>query len=120
MRSRQAGRARGRWSEVLLGGLAGLGVPVLLLGTAAQGPGRPRSPATVGVVAGLLGAWVGSGLARRRRGAPTLAVVPAAPRKEARALEPGPRPDERPEPRRAPSSGRERQWGEWETPVPAR
>ncbi|MFL5346816.1 MAG: hypothetical protein ACJ8AT_18700 [Hyalangium sp.] len=109
MKSKHAGRPRHRWNEALLGGLAGLGVPVLLRGGA---HGRKRSnPAAVGVVAGLLGALVGGGLARRRRGPP----APAEPEQRSQELEqeqarePEPHRREAPEPRRGPS-GRERLW----------
>jgi hypothetical protein len=108
MRSRQVSGRRARWGEVLLGSLAGFGVPVLLRGVN-RGQRRLGSPVTMGAVAGLLGALVGGGLARRRR------VEPVPPEGEKRA-KPEPRPAEPvahprapAEPRRGPS-GRERDW----------
>jgi hypothetical protein len=113
MKSRQTSGPQGFWGEVLLGGLAGLGVPVLLLGVSRR-RGLPSNPATVGTLAGLLGALVGGRLARRARGRPAgPGEVREAPREVAQALlELGPHLEERPEPRRGPG-GRERYWQEW-------
>jgi hypothetical protein len=60
---------RGGWSEVLLSGAAaGVGAPFLLKGLRRfLHLGQGRSPAGVGWTAGLLGALVAGGLARRRR-----------------------------------------------------
>jgi hypothetical protein len=90
MKSTAQRGARERWGEILLGGITGLGVPVVLWGLARRGGAR-GSPVAVGTIAGLLGALVGGGLARR-------------PRKE-----PEPRSEDAPEPRRGPN-GRERPW----------
>lgn len=102
-----ASKARGSWRKVLLGGLTGLGVPLVLQGMSRAGGKRPGSPVTVGAVAGVLGALLGGGLVRRPREEPSLAAPEPAP---------GPRPesraspeDEAPEPRRGPN-GRERIW----------
>ncbi|WP_224247057.1 hypothetical protein [Hyalangium gracile] len=111
MKSKQR-RARDRWREALVGGLAGLGVPMLLLGMAG-GRRAPAHPATVGAVAGLLGALVGGGLARRPGERPSLRQVEPvpleehAPRERTMRLEPPQ--EDAPEPRRGPS-GRERHW----------
>ena len=110
MKSKHAGGSLHRWRQALLGGLTGLGVPMLLR-RGARGR-RSSSPAIVGVVAGLLGALVGGGLARRRgRGEPEPAepeTLSQEPEKE-RAREPKPHREAAPEPRRGPS-GRERLW----------
>ncbi len=67
MDGRQASGSKRRWSEALLGGVAGLGARVLLAG-AARLLGFKKGPvAVVGGVAGLVGALVGGGLARRQR-----------------------------------------------------
>ena len=67
MNSRQASGPRRRWSEALLGGVAGLGARMLLAG-AGRLLGFKRGPvAVVGGVAGVVGALVGGGLARRQR-----------------------------------------------------
>jgi hypothetical protein len=95
-RGTEAGGARERWGEVLLGGLAGLGVPMMLWGVRGS-RGSRGSPVTVGAVAGLLGALVGGRLARRTREAPLMTEAEAAP---------GSTPAE---PRRGPN-GRERAW----------
>jgi hypothetical protein len=90
MKSRAERGSRHRWGEVLLGSLMGLGVPMVLLGLARR-RGLQGSPVAVGTIAGLLGALVGGGLARRPRGEPMLPLEDA------------------PEPRRGPN-GRERPW----------
>jgi len=112
-RSREAGGARDRW-EVLLGGLAGLGVPMVLWGVG-RSRGSRGSPVTVGAAAGLLGALVGGRLARRTQAEPPLPEAEAAPEatpgaavKEERG-EQSPGSGDAPEPRRGPN-GRERLW----------
>jgi hypothetical protein len=106
MKSRAERSSPGHWGEALLGGLTGLGVPVLLLGLARR-RGIPGSPVAVGTIAGLLGALVGSRLARRPRGEATLPEVQETSGQE--EMEPTPRPQDAPEPRRGPN-GRERPW----------
>lgn len=107
MKSSQERGARQRWGEALLGGLAGLGVPVLLLGRR-RGRGAPANQVAVGVLAGLLGALVGGRLARRP-GRPVPGGAGGVFSKEERRLEPVPHEKDAPEPRRGPS-GRERYW----------
>jgi hypothetical protein len=113
MKSMQANGPRERWREALLGGLAGLGVPVLLLGMARM-LGIQSGPATVGGAAGLVGALVGGKLARRTRERPELLDAAEVSGKERPASEPEPSLDEAPEPRRGPN-GRERHWPLWTT-----
>ncbi|HEX8700505.1 MAG TPA: hypothetical protein VF815_16770 [Myxococcaceae bacterium] len=67
MNGRQASGAGRRWSEALLGGVAGLGARVLLAGAARMLGFKSGPVAVVGGVAGLVGALVGGGLARRQR-----------------------------------------------------
>jgi hypothetical protein len=106
MESRQGKSVRHRWREALLGGLAGLGVPVLLRGLR-RGRRPSTSPATVGVLAGLLGALVGGGVARRPQGRPEPGEAGGVSTEKARDLKPAPRQGDSLEPRRGPS-GRER------------
>ena len=70
MSTSQASTRRGRWSELLLGGAAaGLGAPLLLGGLRrVLHLGRGGSPASMGWTAGMMGALVAGGLARRRLG----------------------------------------------------
>jgi len=69
MSSSQASTRQGRWSELLLGGAAaGLGTPLLLGGLRrVLHLGRGSSPVSVGWAAGVMGALVAGGLARRRQ-----------------------------------------------------
>lgn len=71
MSTSQASTRRGRWSELLLGGAAaGLGAPLLLGGLRrVLHLKRGGSPASMGWAAGMMGALVAGGLARRRLGA---------------------------------------------------
>jgi hypothetical protein len=108
MKSRQSSQRRGRWGEVLLGGAVGLGTPVLLrMATRALGL-REESRAVDGWAAGLLGALVAGGLARRRERTKPVGEGPELrPMEPPRAVE-----AERPVtalPRRGPT-GRERLW----------
>jgi len=87
MNGGQASRSGKRWSEAFLGGVAGLGARVLLAGTARL-LGFKRGPvAVVGGVAGVVGALVGGGLARRQRQfelePPAEPAVSAHPKEEA-------------------------------------
>ena len=86
MDSRQTSGRRRRWGEVFLGGMAGLGVPLLLLGVG-RVFGVRGGPATVGGVAGLLGALVGGGLARRSSKGPGLPEVEQTSEEERGAAE---------------------------------
>ncbi len=76
MTSRQASGPEKRWSEALLGGMAGLGARVLLAGAGRLLGFKSGPVAVVGGVAGVVGALVGGGLARRHR-RPELRVVAA-------------------------------------------
>jgi hypothetical protein len=116
MDGRQTSGRRRRWSGVLLGGMAGLGVPVLLLGVGRLF-GVRGGPATVGGVAGLLGALVGEGLARRSLRGPVFLESEQPSREERGAAELEPRAEElweppRESPRGPPRGpgGRERHW----------
>ncbi|WP_044198678.1 hypothetical protein [Hyalangium minutum] len=104
-RGREGGTARGSWREVLLGGLTGVGVPLVLQVMRAGRKGH-GSPVTVGAVAGVLGALLGGGVVGRKREAPSAA--PPEPAPSSAAHEPA-RGEEAPEPRRGPN-GRERIW----------
>jgi len=105
MNSRQASGPQRRWSEALLGGVAGLGARMLLAG-AGRLLGFKRGPvAVVGGVAGVVGALVGGGLARRRR-SPELGP-PAEPEVEPGSLEGEDSREDEAMPRRGPN-GRER------------
>jgi hypothetical protein len=68
MHTSQASTRRERWGELLLGGAAaGVGAPLLLGGLRrVLRLERGGSPASVGWAAGVLGALVARGLARRR------------------------------------------------------
>lgn len=115
MNGRQASGSRRRWSEAFLGGVAGLGARMLLAG-ASRLLGFKRGPvAVLGGVAGVVGALVGGGLARRERRSGleppaegtvkgafegANAVTALVPKWEAH-------PEEEPPPRRGPN-GRER------------
>ncbi|MFP2926950.1 hypothetical protein ACLESO_17475 [Pyxidicoccus sp. 3LG] len=68
MNTRQESTRQGRWSELFLGGAAaGVGAPLLLGGLGRfLRMGRGVSPAGMGWTAGVLGALVAGGLARRR------------------------------------------------------
>ncbi|MDY7227672.1 hypothetical protein [Hyalangium rubrum] len=113
MKSRQASGPGKRWEEALLGGVAGLGARVLVLG-AARLLGVKSGPVALGGMAGLLGALVGGGIARRhfRQDSPqreeTAVPEPMAAAVPAVESEEEPE-DERWEPRRGPN-GRERLW----------
>ncbi|HLL03889.1 MAG TPA: hypothetical protein VK539_25110 [Myxococcaceae bacterium] len=74
MTSRQASGPEKRWSEALLGGMAGLGARVLLAGAGRLLGFKSGPVAVVGGVAGVVGALVGGGLARRQR-RPELRVI---------------------------------------------
>ena len=74
MNSRQASGPEKRWSEALLGGMAGLGARVLLAGAGRLLGFKSGPVAVVGGVAGVVGALVGGGLARRQR-QPELRVI---------------------------------------------
>jgi len=67
MNSRQASGPERRWSEALLGGVAGLGARMLLAGAGRLLGFKSGPVAVVGGVAGVMGALVGGGLARRHR-----------------------------------------------------
>lgn len=102
-----ASKARGSWRKVLLGGLTGLGVPLMLRGVS-SGRDRGRgSSVTVGAVAGVLGVLLGGGLVRRPREEPSLSAPEPAPGPRVEPL--GSAEDEAPEPRRG-HNGRERIW----------
>ncbi len=87
MNGMQASGAGGRFREAVLGSVAGLGARMVLAGAARLLGFKSGPVAVVGGMAGLVGALVGGGLARRQR-----------------RFEPGPT-----RPRRGPS-GRERYW----------
>jgi len=74
MNSRQASAPEKRWSEALIGGMAGLGARVLLAGAGRLLGFKSGPVAVVGGVAGVVGALVGGGLARRHR-QPELRVI---------------------------------------------
>jgi hypothetical protein len=108
MGGRRASGCQKRWGEVLFGGVAGLGVPMLLLGVG-RVLGVQGGLAAIGGVAGVLGALVGGGLARRAPSEPGLTEVERPSEEERGAAELESDRKDGWEPRRGPG-GRERYW----------
>lgn len=117
MKTRRASGTSGRLGELLLGGAVGLGAPVMVRGLSRVLGVARRGPAVGGWTAGLLGALVAGGLARRR-GRMQGAAGRNGPAPEGLPPEVAPHRHVSGEPRRGPN-GRERLWETSGQPEPA-